>query len=59
MPQSLKKEEDKCIYNNVAYHSKGSKVNTWGSHVVCRPYRLKNDNMSLPDYYPFTKSTTD
>ncbi len=45
----LKKEEEKCIYNNLAYRSKDSRVNTCGSHVVHHLYRLKNDNMSLPD----------
>ncbi len=47
------------IYNNVAYQSKDSRVNTCGSHVVHRLYRLKNDSMNLPDYYPFMKSTKD
>ncbi len=32
-------------------------MNTCGSHVVHRLYRLKNDNMSLPDYYQFMNST--
>ena len=57
LTQLLKKEEDNYIYNNVAY--KDSKVNTCGSHVVHRLYRLKNDNMSLPDYYKFMKSLKD
>ncbi len=55
----LKKDEERYIYNNVAYQSKGSIVNTYGSHVVHRLYRLKQDNMSLPDYYQFMKSTKD
>ncbi len=55
----LKKEEMKYIYNNVAYQSKDSRVNTGGSHAVHRFYRLQNDNMSLPDYYQFMKSTKD
>ena len=59
LTQLLKKEEEKYIYNNVAYQSKDSRVNTCGSHVVHRLYRLKNDNMSLPDYYQFMKSIKD
>ncbi len=55
----LKKEEEKHIYNNVAYQSNDSRVNTCGSHVVRRLYRLKNDDMSLPDYYKFKKSLRD
>ena len=43
----LEKEEEKYIYNNVAYQNKDSKVNTCGSHVVHRIYRLKNDDVSL------------
>ena len=40
--QLLEKEEDKYIYNSVAYQSKDSKVNACGSHVVHCIYRLKN-----------------
>ncbi len=32
-------------------------MNTRGTQVVRRLYRLKNDNMSLPDYYQSMKST--
>ena len=49
LTQLLEREEEKYIYNNVAYHGKDSKVNTCGSHVVHRLYRLKNHDMSLPD----------
>ncbi len=59
MTQVLKKEEEKYIYNNVSYPSKDSRVNTRGSHVVHRLYRLKNDNVNLPDYYQFVTSTED
>ena len=47
----LKNEEEKYIYNNVAYQSKDSRVNTCGSHMVHRLYKLKNDNKILPNYY--------
>ena len=59
LTQLLEKEEEKYIYNNVAHQNKDSRVNTCGSHVVHRLYRLKNDNMSLPDYYQVMKSIKD
>ncbi len=59
MTQLLKKEERKYIYNNVAYQNKDSRVNTCGSHMVHRLYRLKNDNMSLQTNYQFMKPTED
>ncbi len=34
-------------------------MNTCGPHVVNRLYRLKTNNMSLPDYYQFMNSTED
>ena len=55
----LAKEEDKYIYNNVAYQNKDSKVNTCGSHAVHRLCKLKNDNVSIPEYYHYMKSTKD
>ncbi len=58
LTQLLKKEEE-YIYNNVAYQNKDFRVNTCGSRVVHRLYRLKNDDMSLPDYYQFMKYTKD
>jgi len=59
LTQLLEKEEEKYIYNNIAYQNKDSKVNTCGSHVVHRLYRLNNDNMSLPEYYQYMKSMKD
>ena len=35
------------IYNNVKYQDRDGYVNTCGSHVVHRLYRLKNDGMDL------------
>ena len=49
----------KYNYNNVAYQNKDSRVNTCGSHVVHRLYRLQNDDVSLPDYYQYMKSIKD
>ena len=57
--QLLENEDEKYIDNNVAYHNRDSGVNTSGSHVVHRLYKLKNDNMSLPDSHRFMKSTID
>ena len=59
LTQLLEKGQEKYIYNNVAYQSKDSKVNACGSHVVHRIYRLKNNDMSLPDYYQYMKSVKD
>ena len=56
LTQLLEKEEEKHMYNTVAYQNQGSRVNACGSHVVHRLYRLKNDNLSLPDYYQYVKS---
>jgi hypothetical protein len=59
LTQLLKKEEEKYMYNNVGYQNKDSRVNTCGSHVPHRLYRLKHDDMSLPDYYRYMKGIKD
>ena len=59
LTQLLKNEQENYIHNNVAYRSKDSRVNTRGSHVVHRFYKLKQNNMSVPDFYQFTKYTKD
>ena len=51
---NLKKED--YIYNNVHYQDPDSFVNTCGSHVAHRLYRLKNDDMTLEQYYDYMKS---
>ena len=56
LTQLLEKEEERYIYNNVAYQSKDSRVNACGSHGVHRLYRLENNDVSLPDYYYYVKS---
>ncbi|MFM7978916.1 MAG: hypothetical protein ACKPKO_06330, partial [Candidatus Fonsibacter sp.] len=38
------------IYNNVRYQDRDGYVNTCGSHVVHKLYRLKNDGMDLQTY---------
>ena len=40
-------DDERYIYNNVRYQETESAVNTCGSHVVNRIYRLKNYNMDL------------
>ena len=52
---NLLKKED-YIYNNVHYQDPDSFVNTCGSHVAHRLYRLKNDDMTLEQYYDYMKS---
>ena len=44
------------IYNNVKYQDRDGYVNTCGSHVVQRLYRLNNDGMELHAYYEFMQS---
>ena len=41
------------IYNNVRFQAMDSQVNTCGSHVVHRLYRLKNEKMDLKSYQKF------
>jgi len=41
------------VYNNVRFQAMDSNVNTCGSHVVHRLYRLKNENMDLKSYQKF------
>ena len=43
------------MYNNVRYQEMDSAVNTFGSHVVNRIYRLKNYNMDLDAYNEFMR----
>ena len=59
LTQLLEKEKEKYIYNNVAHQSKDFRVTACGSHAAHRFYRLKNDDMGLPDYYQRIKSMKD
>ncbi|MFM7990022.1 MAG: hypothetical protein ACKPKO_62980, partial [Candidatus Fonsibacter sp.] len=43
------------IYKNVKYQDRDGYVNTCGSHVVHRLYRLKNDNVNLQTYQYYMK----
>ena len=51
----LKKE--RYVYNHVKYQDQDSYVNTCGSHVCHRIYRLLHDNMDLEEYHKFMKET--
>jgi hypothetical protein len=52
---NLLNKED-YIYNDIHYQDPDSFVNTCGSHVAHRLYRLKNDDMTLEQYYNYMKS---
>ena len=41
------------IYNRVKYQNEDNYVNTCGSHVAHRIYRLINNNMTLEQYHKF------
>ena len=44
------------IYNNVKFQSRDGYVNTCGSQVVHRLYRLKNDGMDLHTHYNYLQN---
>jgi hypothetical protein len=46
---------ERYIYNRVRYQNTDSYVNTCGSHVCHRIYRLINDDMDLAEYHRFMK----
>ena len=43
------------IYNTVKFQSEEHKINTCGSHVAHRLYKLKNDEMPLKDYQDYMR----
>ena len=47
------------IYKNVKYQDQDGYVDTCGSHVVHRLFRLKNDGVDLHAYYEFIESIKD
>lgn len=55
----LLSQESHFVYNNVAYQNKDSSINTCGSHVCHRIYRLKNDGMDLQAYHQLMKAMKD
>ena len=52
-------KDKEYIYNNVKYQDRDGYVNTCGSHVVHRLYRLKNDGIGLHAFNEFMKSIKD
>jgi hypothetical protein len=46
-------KNESYMYNKVKYQNEDNYVNTCGSHVAHRIYRLINNNMSLRDYHKF------
>ena len=51
-------DDERYIYN-VRYQETDSAVNTCGSHVVNRIYRLKNYNLDLDAYNEFMRELKD
>ena len=51
----LKREH--YVYNHVRYQGLDNYVNTCGSHVCHRIYRLLHDNMDLEEYHKYMKET--
>ena len=49
-------KHEHVIHNTVRYQELDSGVNTWGSHVVHRLYRLKKQKMDLDAYHNFMQS---
>ena len=50
-------KKERYVYNHVKYQDQDSYVNTCGSHVCHRIYRLLHDNMDLEEYHKFMKET--
>ena len=44
-------DDERYMYNRVRYQEPDSAVNTCGSHVVNRTYRLKHFNMDLDPFH--------
>ena len=52
-------DDERYIYNRVRYQELDSDVDTCGSHVVNRIYRLKHYNMDLDAYNEFMRDLKD
>ena len=48
-------KHENYIYNKVKYQSEDNFVNTCGSHIAHRIYRIINNNMTLEDYHKFMR----
>ena len=52
-------DDESYIYNRVRYQELDSDVNTCGSYIVNRIYRLKHYNMDLDAYSEFMRELKD
>ena len=50
---------ERYVYNDVRFQAMDSYVNTCGSHVVHRLYRLNNEKMDLKSYQQFMRTIKD
>ena len=57
LKRELDLDGERYIWNKVRYQSKDESVNTCGSHVSHRLYRLLNDHMTLDQYHEFMRET--
>ena len=48
-------KQERYIYNHIKYQDLDSLVQTCGSHIVHRVYRLLTNNMGLDEYHKFMK----
>ncbi|MFM7989455.1 MAG: hypothetical protein ACKPKO_60085, partial [Candidatus Fonsibacter sp.] len=52
-------KSNQYIYNNVKYQYRDGYVNTCGSHVVHKLYRLTRDRMDLQTFHDYMKNIKD
>ena len=52
-------DDERYIYNRIRYQEIDSGVNTCGSHIVNRIYRLKRYHMDLDAYNEFMRELKD
>jgi hypothetical protein len=55
----INRSDKDTVYNAVKYQEMNSKVNTCGSHVCHRIYRMLYNHMNLQEYFDFMKATKD
>ena len=54
---SILLQKERSVYNHAKCQDLDSYVNTCGSHVCHRIYRLLHDNMDLEEYHKYMKET--
>ena len=55
----INRSDKDTVYSAVKYQEMNSKVNTCGSHVCHRIYRMLYNHMNLQQYFEFMKATKD